>query len=171
VPEALRYAVPGVAPGSAPGWEPGRAPRELPPRGLELEVEWTLPDDLLDDVLNVPYSNSAVWDAYGDLERQLAGETTKPTHFVPIHRFLGHPNQVQNPMPIECELVSHGLDRADATDETKQSAKNWRLLLQVGTDDARGTEWGDTGRIFFWIREEDARDRDFDRSWPILQCS
>jgi hypothetical protein len=143
----------------------------LDPRGLELEVEWTLPDDLLDDVLYVPYGDGGVWDAYSDLARKLAGETTKPTHFVPIHRFLGHPNQVQNPMPIECELVSHGLDWADVTDETRQAATEWRLLLQVDTDDALGTEWGDTGRIYFWIRESDARERNFDQAWLILQCS
>ena len=44
------------------------------------------------------------------------------------------------------------------------------LLLQVGSDvslDSSQFEWGDGGRIYFLIREEDLRNRDFDkvRSW------
>jgi uncharacterized protein YwqG len=30
--------------------------------------------------------------------------------------------------------------------------------------------WVDTGRIYFWIREQDARAGDFSKAWMILQC-
>lgn len=31
--------------------------------------------------------------------------------------------------------------------------------------------WGDVGRIYFWIREQDLKNFDFDKTWLILQCS
>ena len=49
--------------------------------------------------------------------------------------------------------------------------KDWRLLLQVDTDEQLGLMWGDCGLIYFWIREQDAAARRFDRAWVILQCS
>jgi uncharacterized protein YwqG len=30
--------------------------------------------------------------------------------------------------------------------------------------------WADLGRVYFWIREEDLRERRFERAWAILQC-
>jgi uncharacterized protein YwqG len=29
---------------------------------------------------------------------------------------------------------------------------NWRLLLQLDTDDAAGMKWGDVGTLYFWIK-------------------
>jgi hypothetical protein len=31
--------------------------------------------------------------------------------------------------------------------------------------------WGDVGRIYYWIREQDLRSRAFDAAWLILQCT
>jgi uncharacterized protein YwqG len=31
--------------------------------------------------------------------------------------------------------------------------------------------WGDCGMVYYWIREQDLRERAFDRAWAILQCS
>jgi len=30
--------------------------------------------------------------------------------------------------------------------------------------------WGDLGRIYYWIRDDDLAARRFDRSWLVLQC-
>lgn len=79
-----------------------------------------------------------------------------------IHRLLGHPDPIQGDMQLECQLVTNGLycgDAAGYADPRRtalaQGAHDWRLLLQVDTDETLGSEWGDTGRVYFWLREQD----------------
>ena len=96
----------------------------------------------------------------------------------PRHRLGGHADCVQNPMELECQLVTNGIYCGDASGyEDPQSkilapgALDWRLLLQVDTDDDAGFLWGDCGTIYYWLREEDMRACEFDMCWLILQCS
>jgi uncharacterized protein YwqG len=74
--------------------------------------------------------------------------------------------------------VSHGLYCGDETgytdprvEQLAAGAAAWRLLLQVDSDEDRGMYWGDVGRIYYWIREEDLRRGAFDAAWLILQCT
>jgi uncharacterized protein YwqG len=30
--------------------------------------------------------------------------------------------------------------------------------------------WGDGGRLYFWIREQDLAVNNFDKTWLVLQC-
>jgi uncharacterized protein YwqG len=94
----------------------------------------------------------------------------------PLHWLLGHPNQVQGDMMLECQLVSNGLYCGDPSGYRdprravlEKAATDWRLLLQVDSDD-HGMMWGDVGHIFFWIRKQDLAERDFSKCWLILQC-
>ncbi|MEM9093270.1 MAG: DUF1963 domain-containing protein [Cyanobacteria bacterium P01_F01_bin.53] len=32
-------------------------------------------------------------------------------------------------------------------------------------------EWGDSGRLYFWIRKQDLVKRDFSNIWCEMQCS
>ena len=48
--------------------------------------------------------------------------------------------------------------------------KDWRLLLQIDSDENCEMMWGDVGRIYFWIKTEDLKNRDFEKVWLILQC-
>jgi uncharacterized protein YwqG len=45
------------------------------------------------------------------------------------------------------------------------------LLLQIDSDDALGSVWGDLGRVYFWIRDQDLAARRFDRIWHVMQCT
>jgi uncharacterized protein YwqG len=95
-----------------------------------------------------------------------------------IHRLLGHPDEVQGDMLEECQLASNGIyvggsSQRDTTraEELARDAGAWRLLLQVDSDDDAGMMWGDVGRLFYWIRSDDLRERRWDRVWMVLQCS
>ena len=97
------------------------------------------------------------------------GETT--------HRMLGHPDQVQGEMQLECQLASNGIyvgtpkGYADPRRTALEAgADDWRLLLQIDSDDNLGVMWGDCGRVYFWIKEQDLKRQDFDNVWLVLQC-
>ena len=94
-----------------------------------------------------------------------------------VHRLLGHPDQIQGDMQVGCEAKTSGLDfdalrNPDLYQRTVQSAIRWRLLLQIDSeDDKTGIMFGDVGRIYFWIREDDLAKRRFDRVVCEMQCS
>jgi uncharacterized protein YwqG len=93
------------------------------------------------------------------------------------HKLLGHAQPVQNPMELECALVTGGLYCGDQTgyedpraEALGRQADRWRLLLQLDTDDNATMMWGDVGMLYFWIRDDDLKALRFDRTWTILQC-
>ena len=67
-------------------------------------------------------------------------------------------------------------DYEDLSDEEEaevlQCAKDWTLLLQLGTLTKGDWElmWGDCGSLYFYIRKEDLKNCRFDRIWFSLQC-
>jgi hypothetical protein len=96
----------------------------------------------------------------------------------PIHRLLGHPDPIQGDMQVWCQLLSNdvqiewGTDkRSPQENELRSAAVDWRLLLQIDTQDDAGMEWGDTGRIYYWIRSQDLAMSAWSGTWLILQCS
>jgi uncharacterized protein YwqG len=97
----------------------------------------------------------------------------------PRHQIAGFPRPVQgDDMEVECQLVSNGIYCGDgnayedeATLELRSGATDWRLLLQFDTDDDLNVMWGDCGTLYFWVREQEARDGNFSNAWAILQCS
>ncbi len=162
-----------------------RAPPELGedgalfrPRAIGFVAEWTLPDwhsPEMDD-LGIPEVNrvggKAVVDRYHQLCERLCGD-----EHTPRHRLFGAPDQIQDDMRLECELVTNGINYGDPREaerpkvsELEPNAKQWRLLLQVDSDDDLGTMWADSGRIYYWIRQDALDARSFDRTWLILQC-
>lgn len=94
------------------------------------------------------------------------------------HQLLGNPRTVQNPMELECQLVTNGLYCGDSSAyksqraiELQSGADQWKLLLQVDSDlDSSGWMWGDNGRIYYWIKESDLRSVHFNDTWMIFQC-
>jgi uncharacterized protein YwqG len=93
------------------------------------------------------------------------------------HSFSGWPRIIQSPMELECQLASHGIYCGDPegyadprVPQLSPGAADWRLLLQLNTDDELGWTWGDVGRVYFWCRKQDIGEHQFGRSWTILQC-
>ncbi|HMJ92847.1 MAG TPA: YwqG family protein [Allosphingosinicella sp.] len=97
----------------------------------------------------------------------------------PCHQIGGWPRPVQNDdMELECQLASNGVYCGDASGygsdaarELAPGASEWRLLLQLDSDDDSGMMWGDLGTLYFWVRQQDARSGDFSNVWMVLQCS
>lgn len=96
----------------------------------------------------------------------------------PKHQVAGFPFPIQDDsMELECRLVTHGLYLGDPTGyqdprvaELEPGASDWRLLLQLDTDDDLGWMWGDAGTIYFWVEASAAREGRFDDAWLVLQC-
>lgn len=94
------------------------------------------------------------------------------------HRLLGYPQNIQDSMERECQLASHGVYcggpdgyQGELAALLEPGAADWRLLLQVDSDEeSLGWLWGDSGRIYFWIRQQDLKALQFDKAWLILQC-
>lgn len=94
------------------------------------------------------------------------------------HRMLGPAQNIQGEMELECQLVSHGIYCGNAdgyesarAQKLREGARDWRLLLQIDTDEeGPGWMWGDLGRIYFWIKQQDLRALQFDKAWLIFQC-
>lgn len=90
----------------------------------------------------------------------------------------GHPDQIQNDMPLDCALVSGGfyLGDSSAYQESRlpvfrQRSRDWRLLLQVPSVEDAGMMWGGSGCLYYWIKDEDLAARRFERAWMLLQCT
>ncbi len=96
----------------------------------------------------------------------------------PRHRLFGAPDVIQNPMELECQLASNGVYvgtlEGYATARTKQlahGASEWYLLAQIDSDEDLGLMWEDGGRIYWWLRHQDASAGRVDRCWGILQTT
>ncbi len=91
------------------------------------------------------------------------------------HHLFGYDFPMQGEMQLQCELASKGLDidlskyENTRRKELENEANNWKLLLQLDTDDNPGWMWGDAGKLYFWIREEDLKSNNFENVWMVSQ--
>ena len=95
----------------------------------------------------------------------------------PNHQIGGWPRLQQNPIWRECDVVSRGLplgtseqwNHAEPTFSAEREA-DWRLLIQLDTDDDAGWMWGDVGTLYFTIRQSLPVATAVDDAWLVLQC-
>lgn len=141
----------------------------FPPCVLNFSLEQTLPID------GRSYGLDAhVWDGEGpyvQLIKELTGDDQC------VHRAGGYAEEIQGAMELECQLVTNGIWCGDASgyqDPRRKllepGAGDWRLLLQLDSDDNLKWMWGDAGRLYFWIRQRDLAETDFSNVWCIEQC-
>lgn len=98
---------------------------------------------------------------------------------VETNKLLGHSDNIQGPMELECQLVTNGLYCGDETGynhpkakELAKGADDWILLFQVDSNyEESGMMWGDVGMLYFWIRKDDLKNKRFDKCWLISQCA
>ncbi len=79
-------------------------------------------------------------------------------------------------MQIECALVNAGHDCGRGYDisdlaSLRTTATEWLLLAQIDSDDHNdGWMWGDSGRLYLWIKRGDLLARRFERAHLMVQC-
>ncbi len=93
------------------------------------------------------------------------------------HKIFGYSNNIQGEMELECQLVTNGLYCGDSSGyndpkrkELEKEKTEWKLLLQVDSDDRAEMMWGDSGTLYFWIKQKDLENLNFDNAWFALQC-
>ena len=104
-------------------------------------------------------------------------------YLVPIEKYiklLGYPDVIQNSMEEECAAIARGFNMGGIGylylkkyhDEIKKASKDWILLFQMDTIESDDYElmFGDCGHLYFWIKKEDLKNKNFENIWLILQC-
>jgi hypothetical protein len=150
--------------------KPPPAAPDFPRHGISFETIATLPSYERPEIIRLGLSDAESEDLIDATGSVYGGE--------PKHQIDGFPSPIQgDEMELECQLVSNGVYCGDSSGYTGAEAKalrdgaaDWRLLLQIDSDDDWGVMWGDAGVLYFWIRETDARARRFDQAWVVLQC-
>ena len=108
-------------------------------------------------------------------------EYSKDMVYNAIHKLLGHSENVQGSMEDQCQYTSNGIDTGSSEgynnpkiESLKSGIKDWVLLFQLDSDHDKNSGmdfmWGDMGRLYFWIRKQDLKNKDFSKTWLILQC-
>ena len=119
------------------------------------------------------------WDSYDSVLASLGVDTDKDPEG---HKILGYADVIQDEMLSECERVSRGMYCGNAesyrnTPEDEhadiiEKAKDWTLLLQLGTIEKEDFEWmfGDCGMLYYYIRKDDLAEKRFENMPFIVQC-
>lgn len=135
---------------------------------FETAVELPSPESDLTNGLDLP-QDGETQDAWWEWSDEMTDDIS--------NKLLGHADPVQNGMELECEYVTNQINCG--TPEGYQIAKSrgldrnaarWNLLLQIDSNEEIGMMWGDMGRLYLWITEEDLKSRQFENCWLILQC-
>ena len=158
------YAEPG------PVLKPREPPIDLPKqfvlksKTLECRPTWTLPN-------SVDGVEASVQSAHEKLQALMDDSPASVAHQVG-----GHPDQIQGNMQQACALVSRGVYlgkppelAADELERLSADAGEWKLLLQLASDEELGWMWGQTGNLYWWMRESDIRRGAWDQAWFQLQ--
>jgi uncharacterized protein YwqG len=96
-----------------------------------------------------------------------------------VNRLLGYPAELQGDIRWEAQLASNGVYLGSGPVDTRNpkisrllpGVSEWRLLFQMDDDNEGGAAWfgGAGGRLYYSIRQDDLRARDFDHIWASFQ--
>jgi uncharacterized protein YwqG len=148
----------------------------LPSHDIAFVVEQTIPAPRSIELEGLTIAeNVELWDAYFDFRDAWVFRNESKV----AHRLFGHPDAIQGCMQRKIQFESRGeklpegvysyYDHPRAS-ELMPGAHDWRLLLQLDSDDRLNILWGDSGRLFFWITEDAIHDGRWEEAWANLQC-
>ncbi|MEM6283252.1 MAG: YwqG family protein [Chloroflexota bacterium] len=85
-----------------------------------------------------------------------------------LHYFFGFPYPIQGSVVYACAKQARQLH---ITTEIEAEVPNWQFLFQIDSDDDLDMMWGDSGILYVCIPIDSLKNRNFDDSWTIMQCS
>lgn len=125
------------------------------------------------------YDNSEPeWDDYDKVLEKLGVNLDEEE----VNKLLGYANIIQDEMLTECERINRGLGCGDAEcyqntpqeveKDIEKHASDWILLFQLGTISKDDFEWmfGDSGKIYFYIKKSDLLEKNFANMQFSVQC-
>ncbi len=86
------------------------------------------------------------------------------------HHLLGHYKGIQNEYHELNFLDKNTSDLQNLTLTEINKALKWKLLLQFDSDNNLEISWGDWGRIYFFIHEDDLKKQNFDNVKISADC-
>lgn len=145
------------------------------PENLNEEGKFTGTNVKFNSEISLPSTDSELYEELSDSDQDWFFDEFYPDE--EINKIGGYSDTIQGDMELECELVTNGLYCGDPSGyndpkakELEPNAKNWRLLLQIDSNEKLEMMWGDSGRLYFWIRQQDLEEANFQKSWMCLQC-
>ena len=123
-----------------------------------------------EDDIELPLTEDEL-DEYFDIYDEMTPEYPETSS-----KLLGHPELIQGAIGTQCEMVSRGVymgrGMPDIPDELKGDGKDWILLFQLDSFDNESCPlmFGDGGRIYWYIKKDDLKNKRFDKAQLVLQC-
>jgi uncharacterized protein YwqG len=151
---------------------------ELP---LRLSTELTLPSESagFPQSLTLGGYELDAWQRLreGLAERQGVELEDRSLEWHALHRLAGHPDTTEEAMHVDAQLVFNGIDLNsgeryydERVPDLERDAEQWRLLLQLSSDDELALQLGyPLGRLYVWIREGDLAQGRFDDVWGFIR--
>jgi uncharacterized protein YwqG len=148
----------------------------LSPHGVQLIEETTIPAPRSIELDGISIEEgSDKWKSYYAMRDKLVANFEGGV----AHRLFGHPDAIQGCMQRIIQFESRGEKLPQGVysyyehpraDELIPGSSNWKLVLQLDSDERLDVMWGDNGRLFFWMHEESIRNRQWNEAWVKLQC-
>lgn len=149
--------------------------KERFPDNLNGEGKFTGANVEFHSEISLPDTNNKLYDKLSDSDQDWFFDQFCPDE--EINKIGGYSDTIQGEMELQCELVTNGLYCGDPggynnpkAKVLEPNAKYWRLLLQIDSNEKLDMMWGDAGRLYFWIKEQDMEKSNFQESWMCLQC-
>jgi hypothetical protein len=157
---------------------PAQIPVDLPPTNRYPHVPATLVNDInLPDYTSQIIAESGICDEDQELLESMDRSQSEESN--PAHHLFGHPSTLDGDMELGCQLVHLGYDLSNPEwiqDPRLESLDTrpefWMLLFQCDDDPRLGWSFGESGkagRLFFWIRDSDFDEMNFDHVMVFTQ--
>jgi uncharacterized protein YwqG len=134
---------------------------------------WTWPSDV--ELLNDEFDALDRWDR--DYEELLHEQCPAGWDLGGRHQLGGHARYIQHPVEEEVvQAVSGCYTRDGMFDprrwlEVQNQVKDWRVVVQIDSDQTLDITWGDVGTLYWAAPRADAARGDWSRAMFNFQCS